>query len=127
MPTNAQIQIHFPLPGEWGQFTLTALWQDAQGYACRRSYAPQDIPEEHLGTLQGIVSSLIALDEPWQATHVAARLHGESAGEEAVELIIHARRADGATRSFCSEDYPQLRLADAAVIAAFRQLTTQQN
>ncbi len=119
MTTDAHIQIHFPTPGEWGHFLLTALWQDAEGYSCRRSYHPEEIPAGHLPTLQAVVASLVGLGEPWQATHVVARLSEEA---DAVELCVNARRADGASRSFTGEDYPQLRLQDAAAIHFFTQM-----
>ncbi len=111
---------------------LTALWQDSEGYQCRRTYRPEELPVEYLPTLQGIVSRLVALEEPWQATHVSAAVftsqviesEEEMAAEpvESVRLTLTARRADGASRCFTCEDYPQLQLTDADSIRAFRQL-----
>ncbi len=136
MSTHAQIQLHFPCPGDWGRFLLTALWRDAAGYACRSSYAPAELPAAHLPALQSVVARLVALDEPWQATHVAVEpcFPEEEASADAgaslpvaepvaLALIIEARRADGARRSFSPQDYPEFRLEDAAALVAFRQLT----
>ncbi len=123
MNTDTQIQIHFPQPGEWDYFQLTALWRDAEGYDCRREYRPEDIPAAHRLTLQGIVEGLVGLDAPWQATHVIAVAElVESGPAEAVLLELHARRADGACRSFTHADYPQLRLTAPAVLTAFWQI-----
>ena len=30
---NEEIQIQFPRPGQWGEFALTAIYRDAEGYA----------------------------------------------------------------------------------------------
>ena len=38
---NAEIQIQFPQPGQWDEFTLTPIYQDADGYT-RGDQRPQD-------------------------------------------------------------------------------------
>ncbi len=139
MNTNTQIQIHFPLPGEWGEFLLTALWKDAEGYACRRQYDAQELKAEQAEALAGVIRTLVSLGEPWACTHAAAELQeivpegeptkGDTEPEpvptqEAIRLTVHARRdADGATRIFTPADYPQLLLTDAALLSVFRGLT----
>ncbi len=120
---KAQIQIHFPIPGEWNQFLLTALWQDAEGYECRRSYTPADIPTSHQPALQAVVDTLVALDAPWQVNHVIAE-YGDK--EDRLELTAHVQRlADGAERYLTSAEIPQLRLSDPAAIALFHHLTSE--
>ncbi len=130
MSTRAQIQIHFPVPGDWERFRLTALWLDGTGYACRQSYGPAELPSSHQPALRGVVARLVALDEPWQASHVAVEpcfpelSEGvESSGPVALALLISARRADGARRRFTPQDYPELLLTDAEVLTAFNALT----
>lgn len=41
---NAEIQIQFPTPGEWGEFILTAIYKDADGYTRTDRYTQDDIP-----------------------------------------------------------------------------------
>lgn len=41
---NEEIQIQFPRPGQWGEFALTAIYRDAEGYAHTDRYTQDDIP-----------------------------------------------------------------------------------
>lgn len=71
---NAEIQIQFPKPGTWQEFTLTAVYQDAEGYTRTARYAPNEIPADHAPAMAAVVSSLVELGEDWQAVQVWARL-----------------------------------------------------
>ncbi len=140
----SQIQFHFPRPGDWGNFIMTSLYDDAEGYACRDTYHPQDIPAEWQDALTGVIASIVALDEPWRAVHVAAsyRAYTPSADAvlddegnmltpaqdeltEAVLLTVRARRKDNpaSCRTFTQGDFPVLCQTDEAVISAFKHFT----
>ena len=41
---NSEIQIQFPRPGEWGEFTLTAIYRDTDGYRPPARYTQDEIP-----------------------------------------------------------------------------------
>lgn len=71
---NSEIQIQFPRPGEWGEFTLTAIYQDKGGYRPPARYTPADIPADHAPAMQAVVAALVGLGEDWQAVQVWARL-----------------------------------------------------
>lgn len=43
---NAEIQIQFPTPGKWGEFTLTAVYEDAAGYVRTDRYTQDEIPAD---------------------------------------------------------------------------------
>ncbi len=128
MNSNTQIQIHFPQPGDWEHYILTALWDDDEGYTCRRTYHPGDLSEDQRQTLQETVADLVALDAPWQATHVTAFLNASGSEEqgEAIVLILDACRSDGACKTLTPAECPQLMLTDAAMLNTFRQMTCMQ-
>lgn len=71
---NSEIQIQFPRPGEWGEFTLTAIYQDKGGYRPPARYTPADIPADHAPAMAAVVTALVGLGEDWQASQVWARL-----------------------------------------------------
>ncbi len=125
MNSQPQIQIHFPYPGEWQHFLLTSLWEDAEGFCCRRTYQPEDLSAQQLHILEESVATLVQLEAPWQATHVIATLRPaeDDAGAEAIHLSLNARRPDGASRIFTPADYPQLQLSHATAVRLFRQMT----
>ncbi len=116
--TFTQIQLHFPLPGEWERYVLTALWHTQAGAAYRRQYTPQTLPAGAAAVLRQLVAGIVALEAPWQAVHVIARLADD---DTAVELTVAARGDDGGRREYTSADYPELRLTDAAIREAFTQ------
>lgn len=43
---NGEIQIQFPQPGNWQEFTLTAIYQDKGGYTRTDRYTADEIPAE---------------------------------------------------------------------------------
>ena len=121
---NAEIQIQFPQPGNWQEFTLTAVYQDAGGYTRTVRYTPADIPAEQAPAMQAVVAALVGLAEPWQAVQVWARLKEFYAPEEAVELTVEAVNPQGGRRVFTSRDYPEFVITDPAAVEFFKFFTT---
>ena len=121
---NAEIQIQFPQPGNWQEFTLTAVYEDAGGYTRTVRYTPADIPAEQAPAMQAVVAALVGLAEPWQAVQVWARLKEFYAPEEAVELTVEAVNPQGGRRGFTSRDYPEFVITDPAAVEFFKFFTT---
>lgn len=71
---NAEIQIQFPQPGNWQEFTLTAIYQDAGGYRPPARYTADEIPAEQTPAMAAVVSALVGMGEDWQAVQVWAHL-----------------------------------------------------
>lgn len=71
---NAEIQIQFPQPGQWGDFTLTAIYRDADGYTRTDRYKQEDLPADQAPAMEAVVTALVGLAEPWKAVQVWARL-----------------------------------------------------
>ena len=128
---NSEIQIQFPRPGEWGEFTLTAIYQDKGGYRPPARYTQDEIPADQALAMQAVVSALVELAEPWQAVQVWARLKEFYAPEmenpmregEAVELTVEAVNARGGRRVFTSRDYPAFVIMEPAAVEFFRFFT----
>lgn len=120
---NAEIQIQFPQPGNWQEFTLTAVYEDAGGYTRTVRYTPADIPAEQAPAMQAVVAALVGLAEPWQAVQVWARLKEFYAPEEAVELTVEAVNPQGGRRVFTSRDYPEFVITDPAAVEFFKYFT----
>lgn len=134
---NAEIQIQFPRPGQWGEFALTAIYRDAEGYAHTDRYTQDDIPADQAPALASVVAALVGLGEDWQAAQVLARLGHvlrdypfpppDGAGEwgESVDLTVEAVHAEtGGRRTFTSADYPEFIITDYAAVAFFKYFTT---
>ena len=129
---DAEIQIQFPKPGTWQEFTLTAVYQDAEGYTRTARYAPNEIPADQAPAMQAVVSALVGLAEPWQAVQVWARLKEFYAPEEddpmrteeAVELTVEAVNPQGGRRVFTSRDYPAFIITEPAAVEFFKFFTT---
>lgn len=133
---NAEIQIYFPLPGQWNKFTLTAIYQDADGYTRTDRYTQDDIPADQAPALAAVVAALVGLAEPWQAAQVWARLGHVTALApdepfdpaeveiEAVELTVEAINPQGGRRMFTIADYPQFTITSVAAVAFFKHFTT---
>lgn len=131
---NAEIQIQFPRPGEWQEFTLTPIYQDAGGYRPPARYTADDIPAEQAPAMQAVVAALVGLGEDWQAVQVWARLKEFYAPEEdaplrteeAVELTVEAVHAETkGRRIFTVSDYPVFVLTDPAAVEFFKHFTKQ--
>ena len=60
---NAEIQIQFPRPGQWDEFNMTAIYQDADGYTRTTRYTPEEIPADQAPAMQAVVSALVGLGE----------------------------------------------------------------
>ena len=135
MMNDAEIQIQFPKPGTWQEFTLTAVYQDAEGYTRTARYAPNEIPADQAPAMQAVVAALVELAEPWQAVQVWARLgknaltlaeDGTYTLIDAVCLTVEAVNPQGGRRIFTASDYPALIITDPAAVAFFKHFTTNQ-
>ena len=130
---NSEIQIQFPRPGEWGEFTLTAIYQDKGGYRPPARYTPADIPADHAPAMAAVVTALVGLGEDWQASQVWARLgitmtydvaNDRSEYVFAVVLTVEAVNPQGGRRVFTSRDYPEFVITDPAAVEFFGFFTT---
>lgn len=130
---NAEIQIQFPQPGQWDEFTLTAIYQDAGGYTRTVRYTADDIPTDHAPAMQAVVASLVDMGEDWQAVQVWARLKEFYAPEEddpvrtveTVDLTVEAVHAETkGRRIFTASDYPAFIITDPAAVDFFKHFTT---
>ena len=130
---NSEIQIQFPQPGNWQEFTLTAIYPDEEGYTRIDRYQQNDVPEEQTPAMQSVVAALVGLSEPWQACQVWARLcvtmNYDSANDHreyvfAVDLTVEAVNPQGGRRVFTSRDYPAFVITDPAAVDFFKYFTT---
>ena len=130
---NSEIQIQFPRPGEWGEFTLTAIYQDKSGYRPPARFNQDDIPADQAPAMQAVVAALVGMGEDWQAVQVWARLTKFYAPEmenpmregEAVELTVEAVHAETkGRRIFTVSDYPAFIITDPAAVEFFKHFTT---
>ena len=133
---NSEIQIQFPSPGAWEKFTMTAVFPDKDGFVQSKSYTQDDIPADQVPALQSVVSALVGLSEPWQASQVWARLGHVTALApadepfdpaeieiEAVELTVEAINDQGGRRTFTTADYPQFTITSLAAVAFFKHFS----
>lgn len=132
-----EIHLHFPRPGKWDKYTMTAIYQDAEGYTHTVHYTQDDIPADQAPALSSVVSALVGMAEPWQASQVWARLGHVTALApdepfepaeieiEAVELTIEAINPQGGRRTFTTADYPEFTLTTLPVVAFFKHFTKQ--
>ncbi len=129
---NAEIQIQFPQPGNWQEFTLTPIYRDAGGYRPPARYTQDDIPAEQSPAMQAVVAALVGLGEDWQAVQVWARLKEFYVPEvddpmrttETVDLTVEAVNPQGGRRVFTSRDYPEFIVTDPAAVEFFKHFTT---
>lgn len=128
---DAEIQIQFPKPGTWQEFTLTPIYQDKGGYRPPARYTPAEIPANQAPAMQAVVAALVGLAEPWQAVQVWARLKEFYAPEEddpmrtaeTVDLTVEAVNPQGGRRVFTSRDYPAFVIMEPAAVEFFRFFT----
>ena len=128
---NSEIQIQFPQPGNWQEFTLTPIYRDAGGYRPPARYTQDDIPAEQALAMQAVVAALVGLSEPWQASQVWARPKEFYAPEvddpmrttETVDLTVEAVNPQGGRRVFTSRDYPAFVITDPAAVDFFKYFT----
>ena len=129
----SEIQILFPRPGNWQEFTLTAIYQDADGYTRIDRYTQDEIPANQTPAMAAVVAALVELGEDWQAVQVWARLgkdvltlaeDGAYTMIDAVSLTVEAVHAETkGRRIFTVSDYPALVITDSASVAFFRYFT----
>mgnify|MGYP000830054247 FL=1 len=134
---NEEIQIQFPRPGNWQEFTLTAIYQDADGYTRIDRYTQDEIPANQTPAMAAVVAALVELGEDWQAVHVWARLgkdvltlaeDGAYTMIDAVSLTVEAVHAETkGRRIFTVSDYPAFIITDPAAVEFFRFFTTASN
>ena len=134
---NAEIQIQFPQPGNWQEFTLTPIYQDKGGYRPPARFTQDEIPADHAPAMAAVVSSLVELGEDWQAVQVWARLgknaltlaeDGTYTMIDAVSLTVEAVHAETkGRRIFTASDYPAFILTDPAAVEFFNYFTTSTN
>ena len=134
---NAEIQIQFPQPGQWDEFTLTPIYRDKSGYRPPARYTADEIPADQAPAMQAVVAALVGLSEPWQASQVWARqdwvVTDTPTGvpqypwviTEAVSLTVEAVNPQGGRRVFTSRDYPEFVITDPAAVEFFKFFTTQ--
>ena len=130
---NAEIQIQFLKPGNWQEFTLAAVYEDAGGYTRTDRYTADEIPADQASAMAAVVSALVGLAEPWQAVQVWARLKEFYAPEvddpmrtaETVDLTVDAVNSQGGRRIFTSRDYPEFTVASPAAVDFFKYFTKQ--
>lgn len=132
---NAEIQIQFPQPGQWDEFTLTPIYQDADGYTRTDRYTADEIPAEQAPAMESVVAALVELGEDWQAVHVWARLGKDvlTLAEDsaytmidAVSLTVEAVHAETkGRRIFTVYDYPEFIITDPGAVAFFKYFTKQ--
>lgn len=133
---NAEIQIQFPRPGNWQEFTLTPIYQDKGGYRPPARFNQDEIPAEQAPSMQAVVAALVGLAEPWQAVQVWARLgkdvltlaeDGAYTMIDAVSLTVEAVHAETkGRRIFTVYDYPAFIITDPAAVEFFKFFTTNQ-
>jgi len=132
---NAEIQIQFPQPGQWDEFTLTPIYQDADGYTRTERYTADEIPAEQAPAMQAVVSALVGLAEPWQASQVWAHLmtatvyneddpYTPTGQRDEVALDVEAVNPQAGRRVFTSRDYPAFVITDPAAVDFFKHFTT---
>ena len=137
--STAQLQLLFPVPGEWDKLTLTAIHEDVYGYAKSTTYTPDKIPADQAPALAAVVAALVGLAAPWQASQVWAQMadiiattaydpeYGPPDTIEAVYLTVEAINDQGGRRTFTAADYPDFVITDAAAVAFFKHFTTTPN
>ena len=135
MMNDAEIQIQFPQPGNWQEFTLTPIYQDKGGYRPPARYTQDEIPANQTPAMAAVVAALVELGEDWQAVQVWARLgknaltlaeDGTYTMIDAVSLTVEAVHAETkGRRIFTASDYPAFIITDPAAVEFFKHFTTK--
>lgn len=129
-----EIHLHFPRPGKWDKYTMTAIYQDAEGYTHTVHYTQDDIPADQAPAMSAVVSALVGMGEDWQASQVWARLDDfinfdrrtdEPTSVESIWLTVEAVNPQGGRRTFTATDYPDFIILDPAAVAFFKYFTKQ--
>ena len=130
-----EIQIQFSKPGNWREFTLTAIYQDSDGYTRIDRYKQNDIPSGQAPALSAAVAVIADMEEDWQAVQVWARLgkdvltlaeDGAYTMIDAVSLTVEAVHAETKGRRIITvSDYPAFIITDPAAVEFFKHFTTK--
>ena len=130
-----EIQIQFSKPGNWREFTLTAIYQDSDGYTRIDRYKQNDIPSGHAPALSAALAVIADMEEDWQAVQVWARLgkdvltlaeDGAYTMIDAVSLTVEAVHAETkGRRIFTVYDYPAFIITEPAAVEFFKHFTTK--
>jgi len=130
---NSEIQIQFPRPGNWQEFTLTPIYRDAGGYRPPARFNQDDIPADQAPAMEAVVAALVGMGEDWQASQVWARRGQFYAPEEddpmrtaeTVDLTVEAVNSQGGRRIFTARDYPEFTVSSPAAVDFFKYFTKQ--
>lgn len=134
---NSEIQIQFPRPGNWQEFTLTAIYRDYDGYMHADRYTAGEIPADHAPAMESVVAALVGLGEDWQAVQVWAHLmtatvyneddpYTPTGQRDKVALDVEAVHAETkGRRIFTVSDYPAFVITDPAAVEFFKHFTTK--
>ncbi|MCD8064687.1 hypothetical protein [Akkermansia sp.] len=131
---NAEIQIQFPNPGDWQEFTLTTVYPDSNGFVRSRRFIQDDISQEQAETFNEVVARVAVLSDEWKAVQVWARLdqaisspleEGEvfPKSRDVVVLTVEAVNAQRGRRLFTSQDYSEFTIVDGAAVELFNHFT----
>ena len=132
---KAQIQIQFPLLGEWDKLNMTAVFPSSGGFIESRIYTENDIPPFHAPALEAVVEAVVSMGAPWQVQQVWARVEqfiskvpeGEQESPiemtEGVVLTVDAVNESGGHRRFTSVHYPDFVLMNSAAVDFFKHFT----
>ena len=133
----SEIQILFPRPGNWQEFTLTPIYQDADGYTRTDRYTQDEIPANQTPAMAAVVAALVGLGEDWQAVQVWATQDwyypdpvnedDPIVGVEAVYLAVEAVNPHGGRRIFTDRDYPAFVITEPDAVEFFRFFTAASN
>ena len=110
-----EIQIQFSKPGNWREFTLTAIYQDSDGYTRIDRYKQNDIPSGQAPALARLGNTSVLNNSAGDDEAVEFR--------EAVLLTIEAVNSLGGRRIFTPGNYVQFILMDFASISFFKYFT----
>ena len=132
---NGEIQIQFPQPGNWQEFTLTPIYQDKGGYRPPARYTQDEIPAEQTPAMAAVVAALVELGEDWQAVQVWAHLitatvyneddpYTPTGQRDEVALDVEAVNEQGGRRIFTPYQYPEFIISDPAAVEFFNYFTT---
>ena len=135
MMNDAEIQIQFPQPGNWQEFSMTAIYRDSDGYTRIDRYQQNDVPAEQAPAMAAVVAALVGLGEDWQAVQVWAHLmtatvyneddpYTPTGQRDEVALDVEAVNPQGGRRVFTSRDYPEFVITDPAAVDFFKHFTT---
>ncbi|RYT99262.1 MULTISPECIES: hypothetical protein, partial [unclassified Akkermansia] len=122
--------------GVWEEFTMTAVYRDAEGYIRTDRYTQDEIPADQAPAMAAVVAALVGLAEPWQASQVWAHLmtatiyseddpYTPTGQRDEVALDVEAVNPQGGRRVFTSRDYPVFVITDSASVAFFKHFTKQ--